>query len=573
MKSRNKILALSLSKSFYSARFLSLFSFFYLVVFPDNADAAFLSEMCNLTNIITGNAGKAFAAFAIVAVGIGFFSGKVSWGLMVGVSVGIAAIFGAPSIVSALSGDSIYKCVDGVSYVTNCEAGSCYSCPIGFSGQGCSRCAIGFVGANCNTCDTGYSGANCSVCSSGYVNIGGVCQIANCTSDAITGMAEATISVDVGEGVINCNAANYTGTVSYRCSGGNFSVISNNCVCSSNFTGSDCASCVSGYIGTDCGNCDTDYTMVGGVCQQDCTVNIEGVGATKAIAPNGSLGCTIARYSGSIDYTCVGGSFNQISGSCILNTCTGGTITTDGTDTIHTFTASGTFSCNTNRSVQLLVVGGGGAGGHGGGGGGGVVSNSSYSITASTNYSAIVGAGGNSGNGGNSSFNGSVIAYGGSRGGIGPGSAGVANIGASTGGGGYDSTAAAAAAGSQGNAGGKGIRPPGLYGACGGGGGAGGVGGDGALNIGGGGGIGILNSITGTSTYYGGGGGGCVNVNFGQSVSSGGVGGLGGGGNGARTDYGAGTAGAANTGGGGGGADPEGPPNAPGGSGVVIVRY
>jgi len=62
--------------------------------------------MCNALKIVTGSAGKTFAAFAIIAVGIGFFSGKVSWGLMIGVAAGIAAMFGAPSIVAAISGQN-----------------------------------------------------------------------------------------------------------------------------------------------------------------------------------------------------------------------------------------------------------------------------------------------------------------------------------------------------------------------------------------------------------------------------------------------------------------------------------
>jgi len=71
---------------------------------------ALTTAMCNIMRITTGNAGKAFAAFAIVSVGIGFFTGKVSWGLMVGVSAGIAAMFGAPQIVSAISGTSAVDC-------------------------------------------------------------------------------------------------------------------------------------------------------------------------------------------------------------------------------------------------------------------------------------------------------------------------------------------------------------------------------------------------------------------------------------------------------------------------------
>lgn len=68
--------------------------------------------MCNVLRIITGNAGKAFAAFAVLSVGIGFFTGKVSWGLMIGVAAGIAGMFGAPAIVAALTGTDKFSCAD-----------------------------------------------------------------------------------------------------------------------------------------------------------------------------------------------------------------------------------------------------------------------------------------------------------------------------------------------------------------------------------------------------------------------------------------------------------------------------
>ena len=61
--------------------------------------------MCNALRIVTGGAGKTFATFAVIATGIGFFTGKVSWGLMIGVAAGIATMFGGPSIVSAISGE------------------------------------------------------------------------------------------------------------------------------------------------------------------------------------------------------------------------------------------------------------------------------------------------------------------------------------------------------------------------------------------------------------------------------------------------------------------------------------
>ena len=75
------------------------------------ADKNALSDtMCNAMKLVTGNAGKAFAAFAIISLGIGFFTGKISWGLMIGVSMGIAAMFGAPTVVAALSGKSSVDC-------------------------------------------------------------------------------------------------------------------------------------------------------------------------------------------------------------------------------------------------------------------------------------------------------------------------------------------------------------------------------------------------------------------------------------------------------------------------------
>lgn len=73
-------------------------------------DNILVTTMCNMMKIVTGNAGKAIAAFAIIAVGVGFFTGKVSWGLLVGVTAGVAAMFGAPTIVSAISGKTAYDC-------------------------------------------------------------------------------------------------------------------------------------------------------------------------------------------------------------------------------------------------------------------------------------------------------------------------------------------------------------------------------------------------------------------------------------------------------------------------------
>jgi len=74
---------------------------------------AFVTVLCNVLKMVTGNGGKAFAAFAIISLGIGFFTGKVSWSLMIGVTAGVGALFGAPTIVSAISGKKQFDCSAG----------------------------------------------------------------------------------------------------------------------------------------------------------------------------------------------------------------------------------------------------------------------------------------------------------------------------------------------------------------------------------------------------------------------------------------------------------------------------
>jgi len=83
------------------------------------AGNAFEVSICNLLRMVTGTGGRAFAAFAIISVGIGFFTGKVSWGLMIGVAAGVAAIFGAPTVVQALAGGSKLNADSCSSQLTN----------------------------------------------------------------------------------------------------------------------------------------------------------------------------------------------------------------------------------------------------------------------------------------------------------------------------------------------------------------------------------------------------------------------------------------------------------------------
>ena len=215
---------------------------------------------------------------------------------------------------------------------------------------------------------------------------------------------------------------------------------------------------------------------------------------------------------------------------------TGGTdIFYDSTYVYHVFKGSGTFTPARNLTVDYLVVAGGGGGG---------------------SYWTPIGSNGGSGGGGGTTDT-YPTGYGtgsqGSNGGI-----GYTQTGQSTwvggGGGGY-STAGANGGNATGGSGGNGTSAYSSWGA--------------ATSTG--------QNSSGTYYYAGGGGGGTGSV----ASSSPTTGGLGGGGAGGKNNgYGGGTnspvSGTTNTGGGGGGGNNGGVNStvaAPGGSGIVIVRY
>jgi len=247
---------------------------------------------------------------------------------------------------------------------------------------------------------------------------------------------------------------------------------------------------------------------------------------------------------------------------------TGGTVTTSGGYTIHTFTSNGTLTVTSGCSnAEYLIVAGGGGGGTGiggGGGAGGLLQGTGTTLTAQA-YSIVVGSGGGAdASGNNSSFNG-LTAIGGGAGGrfnnvaCTTGGSGGGAGGASTGTPqGCDGTAG------QGNRGGNGNSASGA-GSAGGGAGAG-ANGTNASGLGspGNGGTGINSSITGTTVMYACGGGGGFN-NGTQGCSS-----AGNGGNGVSQPGGNAVA---NTGSGGGGGSNSSGAGGTGGSGIVVVRY
>ena len=82
--------------------------------------------LCNVFELAGGNIGKAIAIFAIVAVGFGFFTGKFSIALVIGITLGIGILFGAPKIISALTGTDAVDC-------QNVGSGDLVECDSSFS--------------------------------------------------------------------------------------------------------------------------------------------------------------------------------------------------------------------------------------------------------------------------------------------------------------------------------------------------------------------------------------------------------------------------------------------------------
>ncbi len=92
-----------------------------LSVAADANENALTKVLCNVYKVVTGKAGKTFAAFAIISAGIGFFTGKLQWGLLIALTLGIAAIFGSPTIVAAITGDGTKgatQCNDAVTDIS-----------------------------------------------------------------------------------------------------------------------------------------------------------------------------------------------------------------------------------------------------------------------------------------------------------------------------------------------------------------------------------------------------------------------------------------------------------------------
>jgi type IV secretory pathway VirB2 component (pilin) len=64
------------------------------------------TQLCSIINVIQGNTVKAIAIAALISIGIGLFMGKVNWGVALTTAVGVIVLFGAPTLIGFLSGNS-----------------------------------------------------------------------------------------------------------------------------------------------------------------------------------------------------------------------------------------------------------------------------------------------------------------------------------------------------------------------------------------------------------------------------------------------------------------------------------
>ena len=85
------------------------------IMVPDYAfasnDTPIGNVLCTVVGWFTGNTGKGLATIAITVIGIGALLGKVSWGMAIIVGVGIAVVFGAADITSAVQPSAETGCV------------------------------------------------------------------------------------------------------------------------------------------------------------------------------------------------------------------------------------------------------------------------------------------------------------------------------------------------------------------------------------------------------------------------------------------------------------------------------
>ncbi len=77
-----------------------------------NQGGAIAVAMCAIINAMTGVIGKSIATIGLIALAIGLFLGKLSWGLALATGFGIAMIFGAGTIIGWLTQSGASEAAD-----------------------------------------------------------------------------------------------------------------------------------------------------------------------------------------------------------------------------------------------------------------------------------------------------------------------------------------------------------------------------------------------------------------------------------------------------------------------------
>ena len=76
----------------------------------DGNDNSVAKVLCNGVAILRGNPIKIVTSLMVMAVGAGFLLGKIEIKTIIGVCLGVAVIFGAPTIYDGVTGNDSGKC-------------------------------------------------------------------------------------------------------------------------------------------------------------------------------------------------------------------------------------------------------------------------------------------------------------------------------------------------------------------------------------------------------------------------------------------------------------------------------
>ncbi len=100
---------IALAWKIYFSFTLCAMLFFNLDAFAadDASNNAISKVLCSVVKALTGTIGQAIATIGVVVLGVGLFTGKLSWTTALATGLGIGIIFGASSLVNWIAGAGI----------------------------------------------------------------------------------------------------------------------------------------------------------------------------------------------------------------------------------------------------------------------------------------------------------------------------------------------------------------------------------------------------------------------------------------------------------------------------------